>query len=193
MLQKGLLRKFIPLMIFSFLFVSGDFRAAQAEPGGQGAKEAPAANAEQNVYKGKVVGRSNKAKSISIAVGKEEEAKNMMVKFDDQTQGLEFAVEGEGAIVEYKVVGNDKIATVIKPKIVQLPPGTMEVLPDYVAGLIDKGASYFLVDSRPAKRFDEGSLPTAVNIPVAKMEKEGASLLPADKNTELIFFCGGVT
>jgi hypothetical protein len=190
MLQKGSLRKFIPLMLFSFLFVSGDYRAAQAE---QGAKEAPAVAAEQNVYKGKVVGRSNKAKTISVAVGKEEEAKNMMVKFDDQTQGLEFAVEGEGAIIEYKQVGNDRIATVIKPKVVQLPQGTAEVLPDYVAGLIDKGATYFLVDSRPAKRFAEGSLPTAVNIPVAKLEKEGAAVLPADKNTELIFFCGGVT
>lgn len=50
-----------------------------------------------NVYVGKIVGKSNKAKTISITVGKGDKAKTMMVRFDDQSKGLEFAKKGEAA------------------------------------------------------------------------------------------------
>ena len=155
---------------------------------GQDAKDA-------NVYKGKVVGVSKKAKTISIAVGEGDKAKTMMVKFDDDTKGIEHATKDHAAIIEFKKVGADKVATVIKPKLAKLPKGTVEMQPDELAALIAKGdtASYFLVDARPGKKFDEGSIPTAVSIPVPKMKKEGAKLLPADKNMRLVFFCGGVT
>ena len=151
--------------------------------------------AQANVYKGKVVGISKKAKTISIVVGSGKDAKTMMVKFNDATKGVEHAQKGHASIIEFKVVGADKIATVIKPKLAKLPAGTVEMQPDALAALITKGdtGSYFLVDARPGKRFDEGSIPTAVSIPVPKMKKEGAKLLPADKNKMIIFFCGGVT
>ena len=70
-----------------------------------------------NVYKGPIVGKSNKAKTISITVGKGDTAQTMMVRFDDQTQGLEFAKKGEAAIINWEQRGSDKFATVIKPKL----------------------------------------------------------------------------
>ncbi len=148
-----------------------------------------------NVYKGKVVGVSKKAKTISITVGSGKKAKTMMVKFNDDTKGIEHARKGHASIIKFKTVGTDKIATVIKPKMAKLPKGTVEMQPNELAALINKGnkGSYFLADARPGKRFAEGSIPTAVSIPVAKMKKEGAKLLPADKNKMVIFFCGGVT
>lgn len=190
-MQKTFLRKFVPVMIFFSLLV-GCATTGSEKQGGKAA-QVTSAQTEQNVYKGEVTGKSNKAKTISIKVGKDAEAKTMMVKFDDQTTGLEFAEQGQAAIIAYKVVGKDKIATVIKPKLAQLPKGTSEVKTDYVAALIAKGGNYQLIDSRPAGRFHAGSLPSAVSIPVDKIKKEGASLLPKDKNTELIFFCGGPT
>jgi rhodanese-related sulfurtransferase len=48
-----------------------------------------------------------------------------------------------------------------------------------------------IVDSRPARKFDQGHISPAVNIPWRKFE-EMAELLPADKAKTLIFYCGGL-
>ena len=194
-MKKKMLKKFIPFMICASFLVSGCQQTGQSAATDQAMKAAPAAKVDENVYKGKVAGKSNKAKTISITVGKGDKAKTMMVKFNDQTKGLEHAVKGEAAIIKYEVVGNDKIAVEVKPKLAKLPEGVKEAQPDYVASLVTEGKeNYFLVDSRPAGRYHEGTVPTAVSIPVPKIKKEGAlAVLPKDKNTELIFFCGGPT
>lgn len=49
-----------------------------------------------------------------------------------------------------------------------------------------------IIDSRPtARQYDPGHIPGAVNIPDSKFEQM-TDRLPADKNTLLIFYCGGV-
>jgi rhodanese-related sulfurtransferase len=49
-----------------------------------------------------------------------------------------------------------------------------------------------LIDSRPKQpRYDKGHIPTAVSLPDSQFEKMAADVLPADKNTKLIFYCGG--
>lgn len=193
-MQKTLLRKFIPAALFFSLLVGCGAKTGSVEQGGQAAPAKASAQAEQNVFKGEVVGVSNKAKTISIKVGKGDAAKTMMLKFDDLTTGMDNAEKGHAAIIKYKVVGKDKIAVDVKPKLAELPKGTSEVKPDYVKELIAKGGNYVLIDSRPAKRFHEGSVPTAVSVPVDVIKKKGASVLPTkDKSAELIFFCGGPT
>jgi uncharacterized cupredoxin-like copper-binding protein len=148
---------------------------------------------EANVYKGKIVGVSRKARSISIKVGD----KTQMVKFDDATTGMEFAKKGEAAIIQFKTMGNDQIATVIKPKLAKLPKGVTEIQPADVAKLIAMGpkkGKYFLVDARPEGRYKAGHIPTAVSIPVSKLKETKAALLPKNKkDIQLIFYCGGVT
>lgn len=48
-----------------------------------------------------------------------------------------------------------------------------------------------IVDSRPAKkRYDKGHVPGAINIPNTFFDKK-VDMLPADKETRLIFYCGG--
>lgn len=62
----------------------------------------------------------------------------------------------------------------------------------YVKKLIDEKASYMLVDSRPKRVVDkDGMIPTAVNISDSEFDKH-TDKLPADKSTELIFYCGGL-
>jgi len=59
-----------------------------------------------------------------------------------------------------------------------------------VKDMLTKGESYLLVDSRPLVKFLEGSIPSAISIPESAFEKK-AGLLPADKASLLVFFCGG--
>ncbi|MCK4839454.1 MAG: rhodanese-like domain-containing protein [Desulfobulbaceae bacterium] len=141
--------------------------------------------------KGKVLGMSNKAKTITI---KDKKLGLVMIKFNDDTKGLEHAKKGEAAIVKYKVLGADKIATVIKPKLAKLPKGVTEIMPNDLAELIDSKADYMLIDSRPGKRYAAGHIATAISMPVDKLKKEGKTLLPQDnKDKLLIFYCGGPT
>lgn len=167
--------------------------AQAAEPGG--APQAAAAQAD-NVYQGKVTGVSKKAKSITVSVGKGDQAKMMMVKYDDATKGMEHAKDGEAAIITFELRGPDKVATDIKPKLATLPEGIKEIQPEELLPLVtagpDKGR-FALIDSRPAKRYDDGHVPGAISIPADDIETRGAALLPADKSTPLIFYCGGIT
>jgi hypothetical protein len=49
-----------------------------------------------------------------------------------------------------------------------------------------------IIDSRPYKpKYIKGHIPTAVSIPDSQFEKM-TNLLPKDKNTTLIIYCGGV-
>ena len=63
---------------------------------------------------------------------------------------------------------------------------------DWVKKQIDKKADMVLIDSRPKrKKYDKGHIPTAISIPdsqFAKMQDQ----LPADKSTQLVFYCGGL-
>jgi rhodanese-related sulfurtransferase len=71
-----------------------------------------------------------------------------------------------------------------------------EHLVDYatVRKLVDQpSAGAMLIDSRPLPRFQQGSIPSAINIPYPAWDKVAAKLLPADKSTQLVFFCQGVT
>lgn len=194
-MKKMRLRCCLPALAWAGLIMSG-FPLVSAHA----ADETPAVASEQkkdeNVYKGKVTGKSKKAKSIIMQVGQEPDVKTVMVKYDEATKGIDEAVEGEAAIITFEVRGNDKFAVDIKPKLAQLPEGVSEAQPDDIAALIALGpekGQYFLVDSRPAKPYEEGHVPTAVSIPVAKLKKDGEALLPANKDLPLIFYCGGLT
>jgi len=49
---------------------------------------------------------------------------------------------------------------------------------------------FVLIDSRPAVKYTQAHIPGAISLPKAEFElKKG--LLPADKNIQLIFYCGG--
>ena len=140
---------------------------------------------------GKVLGMSNKAKTITI---NDKKLGNVMIKFNDATKGLEFAKKGEAAIVLFKMAGDDKVATVVKPKLAKLPKGVSEVMPEDLAKIIAAKSDYMLIDSRPGKRYAAGHIPTSISAPVEKLKKEFATILPSDnKDKLLIFYCGGPT
>jgi rhodanese-related sulfurtransferase len=66
-----------------------------------------------------------------------------------------------------------------------------EVPVEFVKKALDAKTEMTLVDSRPKEgKYDQGHIPTAVNIPDTHFEKM-TNLLPAKKDTLLVFYCGG--
>ncbi len=191
--------KTIPLGILCVLLAGGCVEktketAANSRLAAAPVSQAPAVRPEKNsqVYKGKVVGRSNKAKIISLETGTGDKAQTIAIKFDDDTVGLEHAAKGHGAIIAWEKRGNDLYATTIKPKLAKMPAGVAEISVDEVKALIDKNEDFELIDSRPAHRYASSHLPGAISIPVCEMQ-ELIGLLPRDKNKLLVFYCGGPT
>ena len=156
---------------------------------------ASAQKAEVQSLSGNITGVSRKARLITLDVDNSVQT----VRFDEETVGLEHAVVGEAAIVEFRVDGDERVATVIKQRLAKLPAGVKEISVDEMAALVALGpekGNYFLVDSRPEARYHEGHVPTAVSVPVPKLEKLGNEVFPPaakEKKTLLVFYCGGVT
>ncbi|MDX2480933.1 MAG: rhodanese-like domain-containing protein [Desulfuromusa sp.] len=189
-MYRQAINKCIPLVLLCVLFSFGcanstKTTAIEAKP--------TVVNEASNVYKGKVAGRSNKARTISITVGAGDAAKTMMVTFDETTEGLEFAKKGEAAIINWQLRGEDKFATVVKPKLAKLPPGVAEIKVDELYKLVLDHAPMTLVDARPESRYAQGHLPGAISISVPMLKKKNAEVLPQDKDKLLVFYCGGYT
>lgn len=62
----------------------------------------------------------------------------------------------------------------------------------YIKKLMDEKADFVLVDARPERTFEKGTIPGAINISDSKFDKLAPGMLPADKNKMLVFFCGGL-
>ena len=186
------LRKFIPLVMMLTLLSSG---CVQENASQDAVKPAVASvqKKQENVYKGSVVGKSNKAKSISIKVGKGAKAKTIMVKFDDNTKGVEHASKGHASIIHYEMRDGQPWATVVKPKLAKLPKGASVIKTASLVEMIGGNADFVLVDARPAKRYAAAHMPGAVNIGTKAYKKKAGVLLPKDKNKLLVMYCGGPT
>jgi hypothetical protein len=89
--------------------------------------------------------------------------------------------------VKFAILVSAKPAIKVSPE-KQMTTADVEKL---VAMGPEKG-KYLLIDARPAPRFMEGSIPTAVNIPFAAFDKM-TDKLPKDKNALIIYYCAGVT
>jgi hypothetical protein len=185
---------FIPVALMLALIMSGCAPQQGATTAGQEAK--PVAAQEKKdpfVLKGPVIGRSNKAKTISITVGQGDAAKTMMVRFDDDTEGLEYAKKGEAAIIRWEQRGEDKFATVIEPKLAKLPEGVTEIKTEELYKMLQDHVPMVLADARPAMRYNQGHLPGAVSIPVPMLKEQKEAVLPKDKDALIVFYCGGYT
>jgi len=147
-----------------------------------------------------VVGKSN---TISIKISDKE---MMVFKFDKETvfknaSSYKDLSAGEKVDVVFKAVGAEKVASVLSKVLAGLPKGTSEIKVDELKTLMSKSpeeGNYLLFDTRPPSRFHQATILNSLSLPVTEMEKldkEGkvSPLLPNDKNTLLVFWCGGIT
>lgn len=109
--------------------------------------------------------------------------------------GLKSIAKGHEVRVQYVEKDGEKTAVAVfaKPPVKLAANETIAVdeLQKLVAMGPEKG-KYFLFDSRPAPRFMEGAIPTAVNLPFPAFDKN-VDKLPADKGALVIFYCSGKT
>ena len=82
---------------------------------------------------------------------------------------------------------------VVKPAI-KVSPEKMVKTEDVekLVALGPEKGKYMLIDARPLPRFQEGGIPTAINIPFPAFEKM-KDKLPADKAMLIVYYCAGVT
>ncbi len=147
-------------------------------------------------------------------------AKTIQVKIDDAVELFKFDEDeikvvngagktGDGEFLkdnlvkkghEIKVEFTEKDGVKTAVKLVAKPP--VKVSPGMVMKTADieklvaqgpEKGNYFLFDSRPLPRFQDGYIPTAVNLPYPAFDKLAEKLLPKDKNALIIFYCAGVT
>ena len=160
------------------------------------AAESTATPSGANVVAGKILSLSRKANSLTIET---DDHKTELIRFDNATKGLEHLTLNEETVITLAERGGEKVASEITPRHAILPAGVGEASLDEVAALIRRGpeqGNYFLVDSRPTGRWEAGHIPTAVSIPLDRLEATGATFLPSEakiNHTLLIFYCDGPT
>jgi len=112
-----------------------------------------------------------------------------------EAEALRSIKKGHEVRIEYTEKDGVKTAVLVasKPPIKVAPEKLMTTadIEKLVARGPEKG-KYTLVDARPAPRFMEGAIPTAINIPYPAFDKMAAKL-PKDKNALLVFYCSGMT
>jgi len=102
--------------------------------------------------------------------------------------------KGKEVRVEYTEKDGKKFATLVvaKPPIKVAPEKIMSTANvEKLVNLGEKG-KYLLIDARPAPRFMEAAIPTAINIPFPAFEKM-VGKLPADKGALIVYYCAGIT
>ena len=159
-------------------------------------KAATTAPAETKTVQGKIANISQKAKTIALATA---DGQFFLMKFTDTTTfgggaAADFK-EDEAIIAQYTEVGGENFATSIEKDVIKLPEGVEEIKTEELAKLVGGGKAV-IIDSRPAAKYDEGHIPGAISIPLAKLMAEndgGTKLLAPYQDRQLVFYCGGST
>jgi rhodanese-related sulfurtransferase len=144
-----------------------------------------------------------KSQSIQLGMGGGTE----IIRFDPKTlkvldagdpKQVEFLREvkkNHEARIEYVEKDGIKTASLIDFKgPIKTPPEKLVAYAE-VQKLVAMGpekGGYTLIDSRPLPRFQEGTIPGAINLPYPTFDKF-LDRLPKDKSKLLVFFCQGVT
>ena len=156
---------------------------------------------EAGVIRGNFENVAFKSQSIQLNLGSHTE----IVRFDEKSlkvldagdakkpEHLRDVRKGHEARIAVVEKGGQKFATEISLK------GPVKVakedLVDYafMRKLVDGGdGNFVLVDSRPLPRFQQGTIPGAINVPYPAWDKV-VGRLPKDKSTLIVFFCQGLT
>lgn len=159
--------------------------------------------AQPDAIRGKLGKVSPDFKTLQVSVG------NLVwiVKYDDKTS----VVEGEktsGAdhikdlpgdkeiLVSFSGDESKPLATEVSVKQPYTVPEDQKIANDEVAKLVSMGpeqGKYTLIDARPTGAYLTGYIPTAISLPFDSFQENCSTVLPADKDRMLVFYCGGPT
>jgi len=144
--------------------------------------------AQAETVKGRIQAVSKQAGTVQIQV----KDRKVVVRIDKATR-----LEGFSSIEELNppdLIEAERepgqAATRVKKIVFNLPPG-VEIDTQALLKIMTGATPYYLFDARPVKRFGEAHIPSAN--PAHPKDDNFLSLLPADKNALLVFYCGGLT
>jgi rhodanese-related sulfurtransferase len=157
---------------------------------------------EANELRGYFENVAFKSKSIQLKI----DANTEIVGFDEATiKVVDVDKVGKGAMlsdiaknrearIEFVEKNGVKTATLISFKGAAKMPPEKELKYEQVLSLVEQGpaSNTVLIDSRPLPRFQEGTIPGAINLPYPAFDKL-TDRLPKEKNKAIVFFCQGVT
>lgn len=145
----------------------------------------------ENLLAGTVISHSGRSKSLMVQVGHE---RHVLAYTDETKLFLDGRLEEHVPVTAILRIRDQAL---IADEIRSMPPIYIPdeeyITADELYPLIVSGpekAGYALFDVRPASRYAEGHLPTALSLPLDQMN-EMQNSLPRDPDTLLIFYCGG--
>jgi len=159
--------------------------------------------AQPNAVQGIFENVAFKSQSIQLKI----DAHTEIVRFDPKTikvvdggvvkpgEALRDIAKNREARIDYVDKDGTKLATQISFK------GPIKIAPDKLSNYAEierlvalgpEKGNYTLIDSRPLPRVQEGTIPTAINLPYPAWDKF-VDRLPKDKSRFTVFFCQGVT
>ena len=144
---------------------------------------------EQKQIKGKIISLVKMTKTFRLKTKK----KVFLINYTDKT--IYTNCKGPAGLkppTKVSVTVNNKmVAQSIKVLLVKLPK-EMIISTDEVSDLIDSDKKFFIGDARPKKKYNIGHLPGSFLTPPSLLKKD-ISILPKDKSTLLVFYCGGTS
>ena len=153
--------------------------------------------AEDNALRGQLGNVSMKAETIKLKVGPKT---TWLVNFDDDTQlvgaeAMNKIKANHEILIRYSNEDGTLLATSVHVKQpAQIAEGQIMKV-DELKKLVALGpeeGKFTLVDARPGRKWLEGHIAGSISIYDAQFDKNIAKL-PTDKDTLLIFYCGGPT
>ncbi len=145
-----------------------------------------------------IKGRIKSVTKHSVALEVEKQGV-LVFRLDEKTRyqnasGPRELIADEVLVIQYTPGAQGNVAESVSKFIAPLPEGVARITVEELRALIDrKAGGYVLYDSRPPARYHERHIPTAVSLPVPEVERLGEKAFPADKNTLLVFYCGGLS
>jgi len=197
----------IMIGLFAGLAVAQEKSAAPAAPPTKPTVAKVCANCHQpqpGTIRGNFDSVAYKTKSIQVKIDEATEIlrfddklkiENVQAPADSPDQPLRSLKKGKEVRIEFTEKDGKKFATLISAKTPIKVAPEKQVKTEDVEKLVAQGPEkgrYMLIDARPLPRFQEGFIPTAVNIPFPAFEKM-KDKLPADKTVLIVYYCAGVT
>lgn len=139
--------------------------------------------------KGKIISLVKMTKTFRLKTKK----KTYLVNYSDKTN-FENCKGPAGLKPPTKVsitVDENMVAKSIRVLLVDLPK-EMIITTDEIVDLMDSKKKFFIGDARPKKKYNIGHIRGSFFTPPSLLKKD-FSVLPKDKNTLLIFYCGGTS
>ena len=197
----------IMIGLFAGLAVAQEKAAAPAAPPTKPTVAKVCANCHQpqpGTIRGNFDSVAYKTSSIQVKIDEATEIlrfddklkiENVQAPADSPDQPLRSLKKGKEVRIEFTEKDGKKFATLISAKTPIKVAPEKQVKTEAVEKLVAQGpekGKYMLIDARPLPRFQEGWIPTAVNIPFPAFEKM-KDKLPADKTMLIVYYCAGVT